>query len=74
VRPDWHEPDEADVDVVIRGSDFDNAMGSGDGVTKPLASGREGEINVLITKEGEPVASVNLASLLGWASEQTPSE
>lgn len=59
VRPDWHEPDEQEVSARVEGDRLDNATG---------ASGACGELRVVITRDGEPVAAVNLASLCAWAS------
>ena len=76
VRPDWHEPDEQEVNARIIGSHLDNAMGadpeadqkvevmhSSDGSVRTL---HWGEYNVVITKKGKDVAVVNLAELLAW--------
>lgn len=62
VRPDWHEPDEQNVDAIVVGQDhqLDNAMGAD-------PNGRH-EPNVIITKNGTGVAVVDLATLLAWAS------
>jgi len=67
VRPDWHEPDEQDLEAKIFGKGFDNAMGSGYGVTKALPDDHEGEMNVVLLKDGEPCAAINLAYLFAWA-------
>lgn len=60
VRDDWHEPDEQGVIVnMSAGSEspsFDNACCN------------EYEHHIIIMKNGEPVASVNLALLCAWAS------
>jgi hypothetical protein len=67
VRPDWHEPDEQEVNARLIGTHLDNAMGS---TTRPIGENNEsGEFNVVITRNGIDVAVVNLASLLAWASE-----
>jgi hypothetical protein len=53
---DWHEPDEAEVDAIVTEGGLDNA-------------GHELlEKQVIIRKEGEPVAQVPLATVLAWAS------
>lgn len=78
VRPDWHEPDEQEVNARIIGSHLDNAMGADpdadekvdvshypDGSVRTL---HWGEYNVVITKKGKDVAVVNLAELLAWGS------
>lgn len=70
VRPDWHEPDEQEVNARIIGSHLDNAMGADpDADDDPDGSVRTrhwGEYNVVITKKGKDVAVVNLAELLAW--------
>jgi hypothetical protein len=75
VRPDWHEPDEQGVNARIIGTHLDNAMGS---TTRPLPSddpsNPHGEFNVVITRGGEDVAVINLASLLAWAATAFPIE
>ena len=55
MREDWHEPDEQGVTVEVRGSKFDNA-GVGD------------EFTVILWQEGKPIAEINLATLLAFAS------
>jgi len=67
VRPDWHEPDEQELEAKIVGKGFDNAMGSGYGVTEALPEDQEGEMNVVLFQDGEPCAAINLAWLLAWA-------
>jgi hypothetical protein len=61
LRPDWHEPDEQEISARIVGDHLDNAMGPtlGD-------AGETGELNVLLTHDGQGVAVVNLATLLSW--------
>lgn len=66
VRPDWHEPDEQKVTVEVHGTeDFDNAgfwpakYGYSDGTT---------EAHIIFKQDGQPVATVNLATLCSWAS------
>jgi len=66
VRSDWHEPDEQEVDVRIRGNHLDNAMGS---TMRDIGDNNEaGEYNIVITRAGRDVAVVNLATLLSWGS------
>ncbi len=65
VRQDWHEPDEQEVDARIEGEDLDNAGFWPSAMTR---DDWEGEYCVVITKNGEDVAAVNLASLLAMAS------
>lgn len=75
VRPDWHEPGEQDVTALVHGTpgDLDNAgfWGHKPG-TKELDTYGDGkqELWVEIFADGKPVAEVNLASLLAWASER----
>lgn len=61
VRPDWHEPDEQDVSAIVVGDHLDNAMGSG-------VEHDHGEQQVILSVAGEPVACINLATLLAWAA------
>lgn len=61
VRSDWHEPDEQEVSARIVGDHLDNAMGS-------TAVDNCGEFNVIITREGQDVAVVNLAVLLAFGA------
>ena len=56
LREDWHEPDEQGVTALITGNKFDNA-------------GVEGEIKVLILKDGVPAFAINLATLFAFATE-----
>lgn len=65
LRPDWHEPDEQDVDARIIGNHLDNAMGSQN------SPDNVGEYNVVLTKHGVDIAVVNLATLLAWATKST---
>lgn len=75
MREGWHEPDEQDVTAVVKGNNFDNAgfwpednalipRQADDTPCKPIV-----EKHVIIRHQGKPVAAVNLATLLGWASE-----
>lgn len=71
VRPNWHEPDEREVDVEVKGASFDNAgtWGPDFDARHPDGSGDSyREISVVIRQEGAPVAEVNLADLFAWAS------
>ena len=66
VRMDWHEPDEQEVTAKVWGSSFDNCgtwPHSETGVDSSVI-----EMYVMIYKEREPVAVVNLATLCAWAS------
>lgn len=68
VRPDWHEPDEVDVTATMHGVSFDNAGFWG----REYHSGFDGkeytEQYVVLHKDGEAVAAVNLAILFAWAT------
>lgn len=55
VRNDWHEPDEEGVSVIVTEGEFDNA-------------GTEGEINVVLVKDGKPYKAINLATLFAFAT------
>jgi hypothetical protein len=73
VRPDWHEPDEQEVTALVLGNSFDNAgfwpydprvpedrcVGSLDSECL--------EMYVELRQAGEPVAHINLATLLAMA-------
>jgi len=65
VRTDWHEPDEQDVTARVFGVDFDNAGFWGPSLA-PYS--QYAEQHVVLYKEGEPVAAVNLATLFAWAT------
>lgn len=72
VRPDWHEPDEQEVGASVGGHSFDNA-GFWGADTETEWRQRHGntdgvELYVQLTKDGEPVAEVNLATLFAWAT------
>lgn len=72
VRSDWHEPDEQGLTVKVHGDDFDNAgfWGHRDrGELFTFGAGRQ-EIWVELFKDGEPVAEINLATLLAMACGQ----
>jgi hypothetical protein len=61
-----HELDEMGVTAETRGTVFDNAGGW------PIEDRPDRgvwEIHVIIKKDGEPVAAVNLATLFAWATE-----
>jgi hypothetical protein len=62
VRPDWHEPDEQNVDVKVHGKRFDNA-----GFWGTAAGWHPAERYVVIYQGGVPVAEVNLATLFAFA-------
>lgn len=79
VRPDWHEPDEQAVTVVVSGKSFDNAGFWGldyeisENKRKAERKKEYGrawtcvEKYVVIKQNGKPVAEVNLASLFAMA-------
>ena len=76
VRPDWHEPDEQGVDVVMKGTKFDNAGFWGEtGIASRQELIDQGyapsqlEKWVVIKKHGKPVAEVNLATLFSLACQ-----
>jgi len=71
LRRDWHEPDEQGINAYVIGNHLDNAMG-------PTVERGFGELNVVFGVEFEPdttgrtftpVAVVNLATLLSWATD-----
>jgi len=65
----WHEPDNSGVDAYVIGAHLDNAMGSRiDPIPSDDPTNPSGEFNVVITKDGEPFAVVNLAMLLAWGT------
>lgn len=74
IRNDWHEPDEQGITAYVLGDHLDNAMGA-------TVEHGCGELQVVIAHEVEseegtsfdkatfrPVAAVNLANLLSWAT------
>jgi len=69
VRDDWHEPDEQNVEVDVHGSVFDNAGIWGLNTEAPYSIV---EKFVVLKKDGEPIAEVNLATLFAWATASTP--
>jgi hypothetical protein len=69
VRTDWHEPDEQDVTARIEGENFDNAGAWPPSEVRAFGHSEwTGELCVIISRGGEDVAAVNLASLLAMAS------
>jgi hypothetical protein len=64
VRPDWHEPDEQEVTALTHGTSFDNAGFWPADATRSVTV----EQHVILKKDGEPVAAVNLATLFAWAT------
>lgn len=69
VRPDWHEPDEQGVDVRIEGEEFDNAGPWPEESISNYTPGWKGEFCVVLRKDGQDVAAVNLASLFSMAAD-----
>lgn len=65
VRHDWHEPDEQEVSIRIRGKSFDNA-GFWGSTFKDYSTR---EMYAEIFKCGVIVAEVNLADLFAFACE-----
>lgn len=66
VRKDWHEPGEQELTARIEGESFDNT-----GIWPPSevrTPGWSGELCVILSRDGEDIAVVNLADLLAMAS------
>lgn len=82
VRDDWHEPDEQGITAAVFGDNFDNAMGPGYFYGTP--PDEHCELTVELRRfeyddhgqpvEGEPIAQINLATLLSWASQTNQSD
>lgn len=81
VRRDWHEPDEQSITCRVEGTplNFDNAMGPGHwyGVWRP-GEPPQAELHAILSyseveegraRRGRDIATVNLATLFAWASE-----
>jgi hypothetical protein len=79
VRPDWHEPDEQNVGAKVYGTSFDNAGFWGYRADQSPHPDVE-ELHVILWRtrydemtdrreDVEPIAAINLATLLAWASE-----
>jgi len=66
VREDWHEPDEQDLTLEFSGKLFDN---SGIWGHKVAIAPDSLEQYVTIRKKDMPVAEINMATLLAWASK-----
>lgn len=66
VRLNWHEPDEQLVTAEVRGKSFDNAGFWGQ--EGPAGEDYE-ELHVVVSKDGQPRFTVNLATLFAWATE-----
>lgn len=68
---DWHEPDQVEVTAKVFGTSFDNAgTWPMDGERLTFAAPHL-EMYVELSQDGKPVACVNLATLLAWASNNT---
>lgn len=65
VRNDWHEPDEQKVTAQVYGDSFDNAGFWPMNARLQLSLV---ERYVVLYRDHEPVACVNLATLCAWAS------
>ena len=66
LRPDWHEPDNQEVDAFITGHHLDNAFGSSqDGLPE-----KSQEYLVVLTVEEAPSLFINLADLLAIACSE----
>ena len=69
VRRSWHEPDEQGLTVKVEGRSFDNAgfwpTAEATAYGMPATSV---EKHVIIRKDGQAVAAVNLATLFAWAT------
>ncbi len=72
VRQDWHEPDNQGVTAEVRGKTFDNAgfWGAEHEAQWMERYGDPAGIEkwVILVRDGEPVAEVNLAELFAWAT------
>ena len=68
LRPDWHEPDEREVDVELIYGPFDNADLRPPSADRPGVYAPRPEAGIYLIDHGERVAWVNLAVLLALAS------
>lgn len=82
VRPDWHEPDEVEVTARVTGVQLNNtgAWPASEvttiGLERLVVAGAphpepipdHTELHVLLLQNEVPVAAVNLADLLAWAT------
>lgn len=69
MRADWHEPDEQDVTVEVKGSSFDNAGFWPEDEAADFSPSTL-EYHVIIKHDDTPVATVNLATLFSWAAKK----
>ena len=69
-RPDWHEPDEQELDARVRGNKFDNAMGDDYRVYwhDKEKGVKHAEKVVEFRVDGKKALSVNLATLCALAT------
>ena len=67
VRADWHKPDDRGVAAQVEGDCFDDT-GFWPTEDWSYSTPESVEMHVIISKNGEDVAAVNLATLLAWAS------
>lgn len=72
VRPDWHEPDEQGLEAIVFGEEFDNAGFWGRSFRESILSRHpkhrlSEEMNIMLVKDGKPIAEINLASLFAMA-------
>lgn len=71
LRPDWHEPDNQGISATVHGGSFDNAMAAGWGLIRTsefVDDDSHYEMNVVLRKDGQPIAVVNLATLFALAT------
>lgn len=64
-RLDWHEPGEQNLTAMVYGTGFDNAGSWGEATYEYFTN----EMHVVLYVQHYPVASVNLATLFAWATE-----
>lgn len=68
VGGDWHEPDNAEVTAKVDGHCFDNAgFWPSWHVSDAIRDNQSSELCVILYKEGEPRAMINLATLFAIA-------
>lgn len=68
VQQGWHKPDEQGITARVEGVTFDNAgfwPATDDGFIAPEMV----EHHVILTRDGEDVAAVNLATLFAWTTD-----
>lgn len=68
IGADWHEPDD-EITVEVRGKSFDNAgFWDDDHAGRGSAGKDHEELHVAIFRDGDQIATVNLATLFSWAT------